>query len=434
MSANRGRVRWRGGRVFRGALVVLSVGLVAIVSAGSAAAVTRKTKVINGVTVDQYTWIDSAGRPRTVSLKRQRNGNPGNGGYAVQMTYRTPANNPVIVDEAPGEGFGYFVSHERYRNFEGGGAADTIAHKVFNANDSPLGRNIAVVGKALNLNNPAFAAHRFTTTYPRYGTIDPIPKDANGNDVELTPTDPNALALYTKQITITWYFQDGTDYPRIEFRVGFGDVPGPDRVQFDVRGPYGVMRFDNGRDRNVDRVIWGDRYHFATLGKPATRDSAWVWHGRNKGARYNALIAGNFEMGLFEPRPFKDSALRDSWAEERGSRSSVHNNGNGCKDANQLIPCDWAWAYQSLQYSLPYNNNAAPTNYKKIAWGSSPFYGTGPSMTVVWDSLTTTQKFNGFPASGKIIYSICVVLGLTVPNGLTRQAAAGPDYDCAGQP
>jgi hypothetical protein len=407
---------------------------VLVANAGPAAAVTRQTKFVNGVTVDRYTWTDSQGRPRSVSLKREGGGNPGHGGYAVQMTYRTGANRLITVDNDPGDGFGYFVSHERFRDFTDGDY-DSIAHKIFGRSDSPLGRNVAVVGKRLNLGPPGMAAHRFTTSYPRYGTIDPIPKGPDGADVSPTPIDPAAFVRYQMPIVITWYFQDGTDYPRIETNVGFGDIPGPDRVNFDVRGPYGVMRFDNGTDRDVDRVIWGDRYHFATFGKPVTRGSAWIWRGRNDGARYHALIAGQFEMGLFEPRLFAESALRDAYADERGSRSSVYNDGNGCLYQTQLIPCDWEWPYQSLQYSLPYDEEVpSPTSYKKIAWGSSFFYGTGPSLPFIYDSPDTTQKFNGFPARRKIVYSICVVLGITVAGGLTRQAAAGPAYNCAGTP
>jgi len=401
--------------------------------ASAAVAVSHKVTQVNGFSVDRYTWTDSAGLDRTVALKREGDGNSGHGGYAVQMTYRLPTGNHkrITADSDANEGFGYFVSHERYRDFTDGDN-DTIAHKIFHKDDSPLGRGFPVVGKRLNL-GAGMAAHRFTMSYPRYGTIDPIAKDADGNDVAATPIDPAQLALYHLPITITWYFQDGTDYPMIETQVGFGDVPGPDRVNFDVRGPYGVMRFDNDTDVNVDRVIWGDRYHFATLGKPATRGSAWIWQRRNSGARYTALIAGKYEMGLFEPRPFKQSALRDGYADERGNTSTAYRNGKGCNGEAQLIPCDWEWPYQSLQYSLP-DNKTDPSNYKKIAWGSSPYYGTGPSLPLIYDSPTTSERFVGYPASHRLVYSICIVLGLTVPDGLTRQAAAGPNYSCAAKP
>ena len=78
------------------------------------------------------------------------------------------------------------------------------------------------------------AAHRFTLTYPRYGTIDPIPKKPNGSDSALTPADPAKLKLYHLPVATTWYFEDGTDDPRIEVQLSFGDVPGPDLVNFDM--------------------------------------------------------------------------------------------------------------------------------------------------------------------------------------------------------
>ncbi len=51
-------------------------------------------------------------------------------------------------------------------------------------------------------------------------------------------------------------FQSGTDYPRIDTAVNFSGISGPDLVNFDVRGPYGVMIFDNGTDGTVDRLMW----------------------------------------------------------------------------------------------------------------------------------------------------------------------------------
>jgi len=38
--------------------------------------------------------------------------------------------------------------------------------------------------------------------------------------------------------------------------VNFSGISGPDLVNFDVRGPYGVMIFDNGTDGTVDRLMW----------------------------------------------------------------------------------------------------------------------------------------------------------------------------------
>lgn len=409
--------------------------LIAVSSATgqSQAGVFHDVRKVNGVKVDFYRWIDSQGLRRSVALKREGGGNPGHGGYAVRMTYQvaTKAGTRTVKVKAPGgDGFGYFVSHERYRDFTDGDNG-TIARKIFGKDDSPLGRKFAVSGKKLSTGDPDRAAHRFKMNYPRYGTKRRIEKKKNGSDVKPTPVNPAKLGKYTLPVAITWHFQTGTDFPRIQVVVRFGDVPGPDRVNFDLRGPYGVMRFDDGKNANVRKVVWGDRYHFKTLDAPVTRDSAWTWKKPNKGARYHALIAGGYEMGLFEPKRFGKSSLVDGYSDERGSTSALFNNGNGCQYQDQLLPCDWEWPYQSLQYSLPYDDNNTPTNYKKMAWGSTAYYGTGKSLERVWESPTTSRKFTGWPSGKAIRYSVCVVLGRTVPGSLTRKAAAGPAYSCA---
>jgi hypothetical protein len=380
---------------------------------------------VNGLSVDQYSWYDSAKRLRTVSLKQEGNGNPGHGGYAVQMTYQTGSGKTITVNaESGGDGgFGYFVSHERYRTFTDG-ANDTIASHVFHTDDSPLGLSFPAVGQVLATKSARGLAHQFTMTYRHYGTILPITKNPDGDDVNPTPTDPTQLALYPMPITITWVFQGGTDYPRIDYAIDLSQIAKPDRVNFDVRGPYGVMVFDNEADGLVDTAMWGDRYHFATTTDPATRNSAWTWSEANNGARYNALTAGSYEMGLFEPNPFSESQLADGYADERGSTSVLYNNGHGCEGEVQIIPCDWEWPYQSIQFSLPYDNNNEPTNFKKMAWGSTAYYGSGKSLPRVWDTSTTSVAFKGWPRERVLRYSICVVLGLTTPKGLTHDAAA----------
>src|SRR5688500_18377094 len=86
--------------------------------AAATAAVTHSVLTVQGVKVDRYAWTDSNGRPRTVSLKQEGAGNPGHGGYAVQMTYQALVDGvwQLRVVNAP-EGFGYFVSHEVHRTF-----------------------------------------------------------------------------------------------------------------------------------------------------------------------------------------------------------------------------------------------------------------------------------------------------------------------------
>src|SRR5262249_18823841 len=74
-------------------LAALAVSLtVGAAAPALAAAPTHQvtTVTINGkaLKVDKYTWRDSKNRLRSVSLKREGLGNPGHGGYAVQMTYQ----------------------------------------------------------------------------------------------------------------------------------------------------------------------------------------------------------------------------------------------------------------------------------------------------------------------------------------------------------
>jgi len=418
-------------------VATLAVSLIALgASPALSAPVTHKVTTVNGLKVDKYIWKDSKGRQRSVSLKKEGNGNPGHGGYAVQMTYKTKIGGvwkTIVVNasQTSDGGFGYFVSHERYRDFVGGGN-NTIARKVFKTDDSPLSLRFPVVGKKVTLQNTNAIAHQFKLNYPRYGTIDPIPKDPNtGNDVELTPTDKSKLKLYTLPVTVTWVFQNGTDYPRIRTKVSLSDLPGPDRVNFDLRGPYGVMVFDDGANSTIKRVMWGDRFHFTSTGGNLTRNSTWTWNQANDGARYNALIAGNYEMGLLEPKTYAASTWVDGYAEARSKTSVTYKNGNGCPYQDQLVPCDWEWPYQSAQYSLPYDNPNGTTNFKKMAWGSAAFWGTGPSLPRVYDTPNSYRDFNGFPASGSIIYNVCVVLGRTTADGLTKSVAVGPQYNCA---
>ncbi len=56
------------------------------------------------------------------------------------MTYQQSGGQTITVNADTGfdGGFGYFVSHERFRNFTDG-TSDTIASKIFGADDSPLG-------------------------------------------------------------------------------------------------------------------------------------------------------------------------------------------------------------------------------------------------------------------------------------------------------
>ncbi|EFG9153044.1 hypothetical protein BL864_005498, partial [Escherichia coli] len=257
----------------------------------------------------------------------------------------------------------------------------------------------------------------FKLTYPRYGAVSAGGLNPNtGEDSPRLGTDANLYRLYNLPVSITWYFQDGRDYPRIVTRVDMAPVPGPDRVSFDVRGPYGKLNFDSG-NFPMRRVTWADRCYFKTTSAPLTRNSTWTWNVLNRRARFVAMVAGKAEFGLVEPALYSKSAINDGYSDGRGKTSTTYNNGNGCPFQTQKLPCDYEWPYQNVQYELPYNNVDGTTTSEKFAWGSTPFYGM--SLASTYDG-TQAVPFVGFPASKRIQYQVCLVVGQYVSPGLTR--------------
>ncbi|MFC3693945.1 hypothetical protein [Chenggangzhangella methanolivorans] len=417
------------------ASILSAAGLAAAilaVGATDAFAVKRKNETVAGLKVVTFSWNDSAGRKRSVSLKREGEGNPGHGGYAVRMTYRYDDAGKLktlkaIAPKTRDGGFGYFVAHERYRTFADGDQAP-IAAKIFGADDSPLGLGFPVKQKTV-LDEPGRKAVEFKLAYPKYGTRSPGGIDQNtGEDKPRIGTDAGLFKRYDLPVTIRWTFEDGKDHPRIAVKVDLGKVPGPDRLSFDVRGPYGKLDFDDG-EAAIAKVMWADRFAFETTASPVTRNATWTWNAPNAGARFTALIAGSREMGIVEPRPFAQSLTNDGYSDGRGKTSATYFGGNGCPFQDQIIPCDYEWPYQSAQYELPYDNRNGATTSEKIAWGSTPYYGMSLSST--YDG-TQSVAFDGFPADRSIDYDVCVVLGPTTAGGLTRAVAAGGgDYSCA---
>jgi hypothetical protein len=394
------------------------------------AQVTQTTGVINNLTCDIWTWTDASGMPRTVAF---------NSGYAIQMTYYVANFEPfgghqghwqrvtVNADNSQaGGGFGYFVSHERYRYFDDG-SVDTIAHKIFATDDSPLGASFPATSQTATALDGNSASESFTITYSHYGTTTPFGYDPNsGQDSPLLPSNaPSSYAQYNLPVTTTWTFQSGRDFPRIDVSVSLAQVPQLGLVSFDVRGPYGAMIFADNAYGTVSSAQWGDgEMIFTPAQSPIVRGSGWSWNTANNGARYNLLTIGGlpgirYEMGLFEPVPASQSALVDGYAAERGSTSGTFPSSpdyqpstDQCGDF-QALPSDGNWPYQSVQYSLPCAGQAAnylttPTNYEKIAWGSSSLYG-----------FYSGQVYNGYSSVAlnalppNLNYSVCLVVGRT---------------------
>jgi hypothetical protein len=426
----------------------------ALLIAAPAYAVTHSTGPVNGLQADIWTWTDAAGHARSVALKQEGNGNSGHGGYAIQFTYFIKVKaklSQVVINAESGSdgGFGYFVSHERYRSFADG-TVDTIASHIFGVDDSPLGLDFPAA-TSIPSTPQGTGAERFTVQYGHYGTVftDPVNAQTGGDSIPL-PAGKKNYAFYPLPATTTWVFQDGQDYPRIDISVDISAVvlpgtttPTADLVSFDMRGPYGVMVFDNGIDGIVNAVLWGDQaYRFFLTQTPVVRNSTWDWSGANTGARYQALTASGFEMGLFEPAKVAASGTVDGYSAERGYTSTSFAQAGGvsyssCSSGQQqILPSDGEWPYQSVQYSLPCGANQfnTPTTGKKIAWGSTAYFGT--SLTSVYDG-QTSFPFSGFPSSLKLTYSTCLVVGKPAKNkSLTQDAADSfakrkPKDECA---
>ena len=134
-------------------------------------------------------------------------------------------------------------------------------------------------------------------------------------------------------------------------------------------------------------------------------------------------------MGLVEPAKIASTRTNDGYSAERGFTSASYAAAGGTSNSSckgsplQTLPSDGEWPYQSVQYSLPCGagTSGAPTNGKKIAWGTTAFEGT--SLTAVYNG-QTSYPFNGFPANNTLAYSVCLVLGKPASGSLAATAAA----------
>ncbi|MDL1897001.1 hypothetical protein FBQ82_12050 [Anaerolineae bacterium CFX7] len=358
-----------------------------------------ETGIVNNLIVDRYTWRDSHGRPRSASLVRfgqQLDGEP-RGGYANQFSYQIfdaarqkwrtfYINPPQFRGDA---GFGYFVSHELYRYLDANVCADgsnncTIA-SLHGEDDSPLGLSLPGSGKTLSVTNQQ-AVHQFKQNYPHWGTQVPL-----ADIYDPTPSALNAHAKYNLPVTIKWKFISGKDYPLWSAKYKLDSAPA-NTVSVDVRGPYGYMLFDKV-DGAITKLEWGDQYKFATTDANVSTASNWEWNALNDGARYNLLVAGDYEFGLVQTIPYAKSKTGSGWSDLRGKTSAA---GLGCPAVGWRMPCDWEWTYQSIQYE---NFDSNPSAAKKLAWGSAPYIGANKT------SDDTGEPFAGYP---KISYQVWI--------------------------
>jgi len=372
-------------------------------------------------TVVRYTWRDSVNLPRSVSLV------PASGatsGYALQMTYQVDngATTVTMNADSPGDGgFGYFVSHETYRNFSDG-AYDTITARFgdFQEDDSPLGRYLPSTGTAQSVGSVQ-AVHEYRLNYPRWGTVNPVADP----DAAL-PITPASFQRYQLPVIIRWTFIALRDYPLWSVDYDLSAVT--DRVATDVRGPYGAMIFNNGAFPPVTALRWGDWYHFVADAGPnddfafvagTAGGLPWNWSAQNSGRRYNVISAGSFEFGLVDTKSARNGSLyADGYSPSRKFTSAAV---GGCADAGILeaMPCPYEWPYQSFQYDF------TPHTHPKLAWGSAPYLGT--SIPQVYTNDEPGNEYEPFAGTGHINYAVHIVTGRSgsgAPLTLARAAIA----------
>lgn len=398
--------------------------------------VLHASTTVGGVAVDRYTWNDSTGRPRSVSLKRQSGGD--NGGYAVEMTYEVPQGSAfrkvTVRGDGGGEnGFGYFVAHERYRSISDG-SSSTIAG-LHGEDDSPLGLGFPVLAaRSVVGEGTGFATHTFELTYPKWGTV-----AAMNDPDDSVPKASSAHQKFTLPLTLQWTFQSGTDFPRIDMKLDLSAAVAG-QLSFDVRGPYGVLEFADGdEDARLQNIQWGDSaFHFSTrvpVANHLTTQADWTWSEPMGNTRpYQSMVARHpgtgalYELGLIQLKLGEDTGLVYSGHSGNRGRTKTQS-GNGFLSDDFA---DWEWPFQSANYSGV--SSSGPTTGKKLAWGSSSFYGSKVDSQPLTDSLSVPLV--AFPASKKLIYRTCVVVGVSPwtdaePKGLTRRVAESSSARCA---
>jgi hypothetical protein len=333
---------------------------------------------VAGATVDRYAWQDSRCQPRSAALE------PGDsyGGSASEFTYNLSGGTNRVVDPMPqAGGFGYVVSH----------LADPTLATGHGEDDSPLGSTLAAASTPIFVGRN-HAIHQFTLDYPRWGT-DP----ASG-----------AATKYDMPVTIQWLFATGRDHPL--WTVTYDLSAAPDgAVVADFRSPYGDMAFDGEPPATwgdvVGGVAWGDSYRFASTATPLDFASTWDWATPNTWAPYDALWTrhDDAEMGIAGTRVItKQDAGGYQGGTGRGF-TSANAPPLACGDyPTATMPCDWAWAFQSVNYSFG-SQVTDTTGDKRLAWGAD------------WGSLgvSSVTTINGNQVVGwpKVSYSVYVVLG-----------------------
>jgi hypothetical protein len=356
---------------------------VQLIARGAAAAVAPLTftasAMVNGVSGSQFAWIDSLGDPRSAHMATGTGG-VNKGGILNQFIYRLPNGSTRTVNPSTccgAGGFGYIVSH--------------LQNPALAAiDDSPLG---PLPGDDLNgTTQTVFAGrhhalHVYSLNYPRWGL-----------------NNLNAATKYNMPVKVGWIFATGRNHPLWTVTFDMTQMPA-DAVTADTRAPYGNMNFDGatnefGDGDVISGVGWGDLYKFRTTTSPFTFNSSWTWNTPNT-IPHNMLWtnAVDSEMGIVLTQPITQQDAGGYFGLNKWNSTSVA--GNACPTTPSVMPCDYAWPYQSINYSVGGPNET--TQSKRFAWGADFGY---IGQTSYPDRATGADR-SGYPYQS---YSTYIVL------------------------
>jgi hypothetical protein len=304
--------------------------------------VIERDVAIDGLTGDRFGWRDAAGQPR-VAVLAHNDGGAGNGGSRGgelrEFHYEAGGTTRVVRATSDGfGGFGYVVSHAGDESHcTGGGDSSSLGHFTAGSFQRVFeGRHHAIL--------------RFTQAYPRYCTTS-------------APAQQ-----YNLPVTIDWVISSGRGDPLWSITYDLSAVP-VNRLADDSRAPYGQMRIDGAANDDaraqIAGVAWFDYYLFASSTNPDTLDSALNWNQANT-VPFVKLWTGTVDatMGLVQTQTIAQQDAGGYWGQDLWNRTSAQV--SGCP-GNYLMPCDYNWPYQSVNYEL----YGGATKNARLAWGTN---------------------------------------------------------------
>ena len=304
------------------------------------------TDVDVGCVGDRFSWRDSNNLPRLAVLAHNTGQNcPGGsrGGELRLFKYQSApgVTRTVRAASTSAAGFGYVVAHPTDNAAcTGAGDSSSLGHFTTGSFSRVFaGRHHAIL--------------RFTQNYPRYCTK--LPPATN----------------YPVPVTIDWVIATGRDHPlwAITYDMAAGGVP-QNALEDDSRAPYGELLFDGaatpGAHSQIAGVAWGERYKFISTSNPVSFASTWSYNALNS-VPYVKLwtTAVDASMGTVQTQTMTQHDAGGYFG--IGSWRKTSAEGQACP-GNYLMPCDYNWPYQSINYSL---FGASTTNNTRLAWGAN---------------------------------------------------------------